>query len=152
MRILITSLIILTATTCQAIDWTANVLGSADNDIVAGAGAVFAEGSEVGLSVASYDTEGDRDITVGPYLATALEIPSPWPGEDVGTYVGISPQFDTDSWKPLVELFGAAILYPDRQVTPVAVYKYSWLDGGLASEDTDIVSGSAIYFGLRVKF
>ena len=146
-------LIALLCTSCFAADWTVNVLGNQDKDIIAGAGRTMWGNTEVGLSVCVYDNplvSNDYDVTVGPYIATSLPIPSPF-NEDVASYVGVSPQFDIEEGNPVFEVFAAGIVYPDRHVSPIILAKYNWLKDS-AKAETDIEPGGALFAGLRLRF
>ena len=155
-RFAIVALTLLFCSICIAdTNWSINLLGNFDNDIVVGAGRVIAPGTEIGLSVAMYSPEDigtDSDVCVGPYIATEFEIPGNPFAADITTYAGISPQIDVDTAEPLCEFFVAGILYPDRQVSPVLVARYNWLDDDLVAAQTDIVDGFDMFMGLRAKF
>lgn len=152
MKKLIVAIVLLSVTVASA-DWTANLMGNTDHDIVAGIGTtLFDYQAEIGLGMTAYnrdDAENKYDITVGPYIAMPMEIPWEW-GKDVGTYVGVSPQFHMRTFKPSFELFAAAILYPQNHVSPILLVRYNWLDGDL--KDTAIEPGGMLIGGLRIRF
>jgi hypothetical protein len=132
--------------------WAITCMTGNQGEIVFSAGRIFNDGrSEVGVTAILYDEQNtnDHDPSIGLHVGT--EMPIPVPVDDVKTYVGVAPMLETQDWKPVLMPFVAGILYPDREVSPFATWRYNiFLDGSI--NEQSIPKGTIVFGGLRFLF
>ena len=153
-RVFMIACLIVFTSLCSATDnWTINIMGNTGNDVVLGAGRTLnSYQAEVGIGMTMYEVQEPKvsdNITIGPYIAIPFQLPGNW-SKDVGSYAGVSPQIHTRTGKPAFELFGAIVLYPGKNASPVLLGRYNWIDSGI-SDSSAVESGGMALFGLRIR-
>jgi len=108
------------------------------------------EKMEFGLSVLTTDTGTDKYRTaLGIYGATQFQVPGlPDVSEDMETFAGFAALFDTDEHKGIFAPFVGAMMFPERNISPVAIYRYQAFQGGLQAPEFQ--EGAQGFVGLRI--
>ena len=132
--------------------WSFTGLSGAQDNVAGAIGMTFDDGqAQAGLSFLSTDTGSeDYRTALGPYASMRIEVPvlSSMFNEDVETFAGGAFLFDTDQHKWMATPFIGVIMLPERKISPVAVYRYQWMDGSMNAPEFE--EGSTGFVGLRI--
>jgi len=142
-------------TPCTAGPWAFSGLSGADNSVALSAGKIFNEGKgEAGLALLGTGdgTQEDYELALGGYGAVEFEVPGlrdllgP---DEAKTFAGGGLLWSTEENRLLGYPLVGIMLLPDRSVSPVGVWRFNVMDGGIESAAFD--EGSVWLFGLHIR-
>jgi len=153
MRTLVMAIIVLVMAAPSWGAWTISGLSGTKDNVAGGIGKTFNEGkAEAGFSFLATDTGTDKYRTaLGLYGAAQFDVPGiPDLADDVNTFAGFTVLYDTDEHKGIFAPFVGAMMFPERAVSPVAIWRYQIFQGGLQAPEFQ--EGSQAFVGLQIKF
>jgi hypothetical protein len=155
LRYLILITLLLISTPLHAIDWgdwSSSILTGTDESSALMLGRTANEGhAEVGAHIITRKTAGEYDSALGAYFAHAFELPfleSTVVSEDFKTFVAASAVWDLEASRPAAILSAGILVYPERYISPLLVWRYNVIDDSVPNPVA--TPGSSLFAGLRI--
>lgn len=145
-------LLLVLCSTASADVWSFTGMASGEDSVAGSFGRTVGESGKVGFSFLGTEV-GDEDyrIAIGPYAAMKFDVPGlSVLSEEVETFAGGAMLYDFDSHRPMYVPFVGVLAFPERDISPIVVYRYQIFDGGIEGDAASFVEGSQVFAGLRI--